>query len=74
LSLKIYRWSLPRKFKHIAITFALSNENNFEQGKTIIWRKQNIGKTRPLKEIINTQQGSCFILGSGPSIFLNLTT
>ncbi len=71
LSLKIYRWSLPRKFKHIAITgpdFALSNENNFEQGKTIIWRKQNIAKTRPLKEIINTQQGSCFIIGSGPSI------
>lgn len=71
LSLRIYRWSLPRKFKHTAITgpdFALSNENNFEQGKSIIWRKQNIARTRPLKEVINSQQGSCFIIGSGPSL------
>jgi len=71
LSLKLYRWSLPRQFKHTAKTgpdFALSDDDNFDHGKAIIWRKKKIARTHPLKEIINKQQGSIFIIGSGPSV------
>jgi len=71
LSLKLYRWSLPRNFKHKAQTgpdFSLSDDDSFDYGKAIIWRKQKIARTRPLKEIINKQEGSVFIVGSGPSV------
>ena len=71
LSFKVYRWSLPREFKHIGVTgpeFSLSDDENKACGKTIFWGGEKVGSTRPLQDIINSREGSCFIVGSGPSI------
>ena len=71
LGLKIYRISLTQKYKHTAITgpdFSLSDDNNLDCGKVIVWRKRKNCKNTCLKEIINSRCGSCYIVGSGSSV------
>ncbi|MEH6504575.1 MAG: 6-hydroxymethylpterin diphosphokinase MptE-like protein [Cycloclasticus sp.] len=71
MSFKVYRWSLPRAYKHIAISgpdFNLSDDDNYELGKKVFWREKKIANTQPLKEVVDSASGSCFIVGSGPSI------
>lgn len=65
----IYRWSLPRGFKHMAIagpSFSLHKRDN--GGYEILWNGAVVGQCRPVSELHNVCSGSCYIMGTGPSI------
>lgn len=69
LARNMYRWTLAREFKHMAVTgpgFALRKRR--DGGYDIIWKKNIAGKTRPLSEIRGTFSGDCYVMGTGPSI------
>jgi Kdo-III transferase WaaZ len=69
LAQNIYRWSLPRPLKHMAIagpSFSLLRHDN--GGCDILWKGVSVGQCRPVSELHNTYSGACYVMGTGPSI------
>ena len=72
----IYRWSMPRTLKHMAITGpSFSLRKRADGGADIVWKKRTVGQCRPVSELRGTCSGSCYVMGTGPSIqSMNLRT
>lgn len=70
-SRKIFRLALPRPFKHLThagARFTMRNPAERGTGKIICWDGKAVAQTQPLSSIRNTENGTCFILATGPSI------
>ncbi len=76
LAQNIYRFGIPRAFKHMAITGPLFSLRKREGGgHDIVWKKNIVGQCRPVSALRGTCSGSCYVMGTGPSIqSMNLRT